>query len=418
MKHHQIIIIGGGNAGISVAAKLKNARKNLDIAIIEPSEKHYYQPAWTLVGGGDFNINDTVKPEKDFIPNGVTWIKDAVAAFEPENNQVKTKNGEIIGYDYLIVAPGIQLNWHLIEGLTETLGKNGVTSNYSFDLAPYTFEVLKSLKSGEVALFSNPGTPVKCGGAPQKIMYLVADYLRKHGLGKSTSVEYCSAGGVIFGIKKYADELLKMVGFYGIKLNFKHDLIKVDGPNQVATFKLTDAEGNVTMVEKKFNMLHVTPPQSAPDFIRMSPLAIPQSNGQLPTPCQDPSELPQGYLGWIDVNKETLQHSRYSNIFGLGDATNTPNAKTGAAVRKQAPVLVENLLSLLDSKPMPAKYNGYGSCPLIVGYGKLILAEFDYNNNPTETFPFDQSKPRWSMYFLKKHILPRLYWNQILKGKM
>lgn len=416
--HHQILIIGGGNAGISVAAKLSSADKNLDIAIIEPSEKHYYQPAWTLVGGGDFDIKNTVRSESSVIPEGVKWIKDSVSSFHPEKNEIQTKSGLTISYEYLVVAPGIQLNWHLIEGLEETLGKNGVCSNYLYEYAPYTWETLKSLKSGDTALFTNPGTPVKCGGAPQKIMYLVADYLKKHGLGKSTYVEYCSAGGVIFGIKKYADQLMKMVNGYGIKLNFKHDLVKVDGANRTATFKVTDSEGKVSLVDKKFNMLHVTPPQSAPDFIRMSPLAIPATDGQMPTPCQSPSELPAGYLGWIDVNKETLQHTRYSNIFALGDATNTPNAKTGAAVRKQAPVLVENLLAMMKNKAMPGKYNGYGSCPLIVGYGKLILAEFDYNNTPTETFPFDQSKPRWSMYFLKKHILPWLYWNKILKGKM
>lgn len=418
MKHHQILIIGGGNAGISVAARLQRARKGLDIAILEPSDHHYYQPAWTLVGAGDFNHASTVRPEKDVIPPGVTWIRDAAKTFRPEANAVDTGSGETLTYDYLVVAPGIQLNWHLIEGLSETLGQNGVCSNYTFQQAPYTRSVLQSLKAGDTALFTNPGTPVKCGGAPQKIMYLAADYIKKHRLSGQVSVEYCSAGGVIFGIKRYADPLMKMINGYGIKLNFRHDLVKVDGPNRMATFQVTAPDGSISMIEKKFTMLHVTPPQSAPDFIRMSPLAIPAADGKIPGPCLDPSELPAGYLGWMDVNRETLQHSRYTNIFGLGDVTNTPNAKTGAAVRKQAPVLVKNLLALLDGKAMPAKYNGYGSCPLIVGYGKLVLAEFDYDNKPMETFPFDQSKPRWSMYMLKKYVLPWLYWNRILKGTM
>lgn len=395
-QHHQILIIGGGNAGISTAAQLLRKRPGLDIAIIEPSEKHYYQPAWTLVGAGTFDIHDTVRSEASVLPKGVKWIKEAAAQFEPDQNMVITANGGEYTYDYLIVAPGIQLNWHLVKGLPETLGKNGVTSNYSFELAPYTFELLKDLKAGDTALFTSPGTPVKCGGAPQKIMYLTADYLRKHGLQGKTKVEFVTAGSVIFGIKKYADELMKKVNEYGIGLNFKHDLVEIDGPAKIATFKVVDPQGVTTLISKHFDMIHVVPPQSAPDFIRKSPLA--------------------NEAGWVDVNKSTLQHNRYPRIFGIGDATSTPNAKTGAAVRKQAPVLVKNLLSFIDGEPLHAVYTGYGSCPLVVGYGKLILAEFGYENEPTETFPFDQSKPRWTMWALKKYVLPWLYWNKILKG--
>jgi len=395
-QHHQILIIGGGNAGISTAAQLLRAKKDLEIAIIEPSEKHYYQPAWTLVGAGIFNLKDTIKNEKDYIPKNTTWIKDAVVSFEPEQKQVTTKNGDQFTYDVLIVAPGIQLNWHLVKGLKETIGKNGVTSNYSPDYADYTFECLKNLKDGQTALFTSPSTPVKCGGAPQKIMYLAGDYVQRHNI--KANIELTTAGGVIFGIKKYADELMKMVNKYNIQLSFKHDLIAVDGDAQIATFKVTAADGTTSEVQKKFNMIHVVPPQSAPDFVKNSLLA--------------------DQAGWIDVNKYSLQHVRYQNIFALGDATNTPNAKTGAAVRKQAPVLVKNVLSFLKNEKLASEYSGYGSCPLVVGYGKLILAEFGYDNKVMETFPFDQSKPRWTMYMLKRYVLPWLYWHKILKGQM
>jgi sulfide:quinone oxidoreductase len=395
---HQIIIVGGGNAGISVAAKLLNKNSALDIAIIEPSEKHYYQPAWTLVGGGTFNIDDTIRNESTVIPSKAKWIKDAVASFDPDHNRLTTKEGNTYTYDYLVVAPGIQLNWHLVKGLTETLGKNNVTSNYSFDLAPYTFECIKNMKPGMTAMFTSPSTTLKCGGAPQKITYLAADYFRKHELIGKVKVEFCTAGKVIFGIKKYAVQLQKVVDNLQVHMNYRHDLIAVDGPNKTATYKVTDENGNTTEVTKHFDMLHVTPPQSAPDFIAKSPLANDK--------------------GWVDVDKYTLQHIRYKNIFGLGDATSTPNGKTGAAVRKQSPVLVQNLLSQMKNQELKAKYNGYSSCPIVVGYGKLILAEFDYDNNPKETFPFDQSKPRWTMWILKKYILPWLYWNKILKGSM
>ena len=396
MIHYTVIVVGGGNAGISVASQILKKRIELDIAIIDPSENHYYQPAWTLVGGGVFDINKTIKAESSVIPEGARWIKDAVDVFYPEQNMLITKNGNEYTYDYLIVAPGIQLNWNWVKGLPETLGKNNVTSNYSFNYAPYTFECIKSMKPGMIAMFTSPSTPLKCGGAPQKITYLAADYFRKHGLKGKVKVDFSTAGKVVFGIKKYAVQLQKVIDKLGVKMHYRHDLIAVNGNKKLATFKVTDEKGNVSEITKHFDMLHVTPPQSAPDFISQSPLA--------------------NEKGWIDVDKYTLQHIHYKNIFGIGDATNTPNGKTGAAIRKQAPVLVKNLFALMDGKQMTAKYNGYSSCPIVVGYGKLILAEFDYENKPVETFPFDQSKPRWSMWVLKKYILPWLYWHKILKG--
>ncbi|MBK7936876.1 MAG: NAD(P)/FAD-dependent oxidoreductase [Lewinellaceae bacterium] len=394
---HQIVIVGGGNAGISVAAKLLHANRQLDIAIIEPSDKHYYQPAWTLVGGGVYDIRDTVRPEADYIPQGAHWIQDAVATFQPEQNNVVTRAGLTVAYDYLVVCPGIQLNWAQVEGLPETLGKNKVCSNYLFDTAPYTFECIKNLKKGR-ALFTAPAGAVKCGGAPQKIMYLAGDYFRRNRPAGDVQVDFFSAGSVIFGIEKYAKTLREVVKRYGIGTYFKHDLVKVDGPNKRAFFKVTDAQGNVTTEEQHFDVLHVTPPQSAPDFVRNSPLA--NTNG------------------WVDVDKFTLQHVKYPNIFSLGDASGMPNSKTGAAVRKQAPVLVQNLLAAMKGQTLAGKYTGYSSCPIVTGYGKLMLAEFDYDNKPTETFPFDQSKERFSMWMLKRYVLPWLYWNQILKGNM
>ena len=394
--HYQILIIGGGNAGLSTAAQLLRKNSRLDIGIVDPSEKHYYQPAWTLVGAGVFDVKKTIRNEADVIPKNTHWIKDGAAEFLPEENTVICTSGTKLTYDYLIVAPGIQLDWHKVKGLKETLGKNGVCSNYTYDQAPYTFEALKSLKVGAKVIFTNPNTPIKCGGAPQKIMYLAADYLRKHGILKQSEVHFYSGGSIIFGVKKYADVLNNVLDRYGIKTHFTHNLVEIDGAKKIAFFETKNIEGEKVIVEQAFDMIHVTPPQSAPDFIKNSPLA--------------------NEAGWVDLNKDTMQHNKYQNIFGCGDAGSTPNAKTGAAVRKQVPVLVANLLALMNNKALTGKYTGYGSCPLITGYGKLVLAEFDYNNQPMETFPFNQAKERFSMWFLKTKVLPWLYWNKILKG--
>lgn len=393
--HHQIIIVGGGNAGISVAAQLFRKNKKLDIAIIDPSEKHYYQPAWTLVGSGVFEIEKTERNEADVMPKKAVWIKESVQTFNPDAQEIATDKATYT-YDYLVVCPGIQLNWSAVKGLPETLGKNGVCSNYSFKTAPYTFECIKNFKGGK-AIFHNPHTPVKCGGAPHKIMYMAADYFRKHGVLDKADIQYWSGAAKLFAVPQYEKTLLEVCKRGNIKLNFMQRLDEIDGPNKRAKF-VSFGENNKdieTWVE--FDMIHVTPPQSAPDFIKNSPLA--------------------NAGGWVDVDKNTLQHVKYANIFSLGDASGLPTSKTGAAIRKQAPVVVANLLSLIESQAFGASYTGYTSCPLVTGYGKLVLAEFDYNNQPMETFPFDQSKERWSMYMLKKEILPRMYWGQILTGK-
>ncbi len=394
---YQILIIGGGNAGISVAAQLLRKEVNLDIAIIEPSEKHYYQPAWTMVGGGFYDIKDTEKTEAEVMPEGVNWIKEAVSSFQPDENKITLNSGIQIQYEFLIVAPGIQLNWSEVKGLEENLGKNGVCSNYSFKTAPYTFECLKNARSGR-AIFTSPHTPVKCGGAPQKIMYIAADYFKRNNLSDKIKVEFWSGGTKLFGVKKFEDALKKVIAKFHINENYYNKLVEIDGANKRAKFIGFGESNKEVETWIDYEMIHVTPPQSAPDFVKNSPLA--------------------NAAGWIDVDKHSLQHVKYANIFSLGDASSLPTGKTGAAIRKQAPVLVQNLLSLMKHDAITASYNGYSSCPLITGRWKLILAELDYDNNPQETFPFNQAKERWSMFVLKRYILPFLYWTQILKGKM
>ena len=393
--HHAILIVGGGNAGISIASQLLRKDASLDIAIVDGAKKHYYQPAWTLVGGGEFDIQDTEREEASVIPAGAAWVQQMVSGFKPTENKITLADGTDLSYDYLIAAPGIQLNWADIKGLPETLGKNGVCSNYSFKTAPYTWECIQQTKKGK-AIFTTPHTPIKCGGAPQKIMYLAADYFRKNKI--KTQVEFWSGGTRVFGVDKYEHTLKKVIERYGINTQFFVKLDEVDGPNKKAKFVGIGEANKDKEYWVEFDMLHVTPPQSAPDFVKNSPLA--------------------NAAGWLDVDKHTLQHTKYPNIFGAGDAASLPASRTGAAIRKQAPVLVDNLIAAMQGKLLTTKYHGYSSCPIITGYDKLVLAEFDYDNQPVETFPFDQSKERWSMYQMKKFLLPYLYWNQILPGKM
>lgn len=420
-QHHEILIIGGGTAGIMTAAQLKLKDKSLDIALLDPAESHYYQAAWTLVGAGTYDMENTRKPMSELIPEGVKWIQDAALAFDPENNTVKTERYGDVSYDYLVVAPGLVMNLDGIEGLREAMQSPNVCSNYTDPKK--TWEVLKNFKGGN-AVFIQPATPIKCGGAPQKIMYLAEEYFKKSGVRDKTHVVFATPGSVIFGVKPFKETMEKVVHKKHIHLKTFYNPIKIDAEKQLIYFRyMKQEEGGCTLNEDSnaireeiegdmtfvmpYDMLHLAPPQKAPDFVSQSSLAY----------ADGPNK------GWLEVDIHTMQHKRYPNVFGLGDVAALPTAKTGAAVRKQSPVVVANILQMRENGTLSKEtYSGYSSCPLVTGYGKMVLAEFKYDNvrdsDPLLSKFFDTSKELWSMWLLKKYALPWLYWHRMVKGKM
>ncbi|MBL4747538.1 MAG: NAD(P)/FAD-dependent oxidoreductase [Magnetovibrio sp.] len=391
-KHHRVLIIGGGTAGISVASHLMKVDAKMDITLIEPSEMHYYQPGWTFVGAGIFKKEKTARSMKSIMPDGVNWIQDKVTTFDPDQNIVSTENNGDVGYDFMIVAAGIQIDWDSIPGLKESLGKDGVVSNYDYETSQKTWETIKAFKGGE-ALFTQPKPPFKCPGAAQKIMYLADSAMRKRKTRSKTNIRFFAGAPGIFPIKRYADPLNAVIKRKNIETNYGCHLVELKPASKEAVFEVI-ATGELRT--EKYDMIHVTPPQSAPNFLKDSKL------------------VDAG--GWIDVDMHTLQSTKYKNVFGLGDCTNSPNSKTAAAVRNQTPVVVSNLCAVILGNPPKSAYDGYASCPLVTDYGKLILAEFDYNMQPKETFPFNQGKERLSMYWLKKYLLPYFYWNVLFRG--
>ncbi len=415
LKTHQIIVIGAGTGGLTVANGLLRKDKTLEIAIIDPSEKHYYQPAWTLVGAGAYDMNKTVRNNSEFIPTNMTWYKQAVKAVNPESNQITLQNGEILSYQYLVASPGIQLDIDALEGLREALDTPFVCSNY---IDPEkTHEVLKNFKGGN-AIFTQPTTPIKCGGAPQKIMYLADEFMRKNGTRKKAKIVFATPGAVIFGVPEFAKTLNQVIVKKDIHFKPFYAPYKIDAKEKTIYFKYTQPNFNDCVINKDdrlgeeisnadttikmpYDILHLAPPQSAPDFIKNSKLAN------------------QG--GWIDVNIHSMQHNTYKNVFALGDAAGLPTAKTGAAIRKQAPVLIDNLLKVMKNQTADnLDYQGYSSCPLVTGFGKMVLAEFGYENkrmsDPLLSKFVDTTKENWSMWLLKKYVLPYLYWNKMIKG--
>ncbi|MDA0355914.1 MAG: FAD/NAD(P)-binding oxidoreductase [Bacteroidetes bacterium] len=431
--HYQIIIIGGGTGGIMTAAQLLKQKTSQSIAIIEPADTHFYQPAWTLVGAGTYDFKKTAKPMSRVIPKGAVWIKDKVIGFDANHNKVITNNSGAFSYDYLVVAPGLVNDYSLVPGLGDAIDQGVVCSIYTNP--KNTWEVIKNFKGG-TALFTQPATPIKCGGAPQKIMYLAESYWAKSPVKSKTDIVFAIAGTVIFGTKEIADTLMKVVDHKDINLRFYHKLVAVDEENKIAWYELTKevkAGGCVVKTGKKnlqsidesfqynykdvqvtvkdgrygihYDMLHTAPPSVAPEFVRASNLV--------------------NEAGWLDVNHHSLQHNKFSNIFGLGDVAALPTAKTGAAIRKQVPVLVDNLAKLIKQNKLgDLSYNGYSSCPLVTDYGKMVLAEFDYSGKFTpdpklkQLLIWDSSKEHWRLWMLKKYMLPYLYWNKMMKGKI
>jgi len=391
--HHQILILGGGAAGITVAAQLRNQDPSLDVAILEPSEKHYYQPLWTLVGGGLFPKEESERDEAELIPQGATWIRDFAETIDPESRTVTTRSGDRVGYEFLVVAAGIQVNWDQIPGLRESIGSDGVCSNYAYETVDSTWKAIRSFRGG-TAIFTHPPGAVKCGGAPQKIMYLAEEAFRRQRVRDQARVVFAHAGARIFPVEPYVTTLEQIVQRKGIETLLNHELIALRPQSREAVFRNLAENAEVAL---RYDLIHVTPPMGPPDFLAKSPLADAD--------------------GWVNVDRDTLRHNHYPNVFSLGDCSSLPTSKTGAAIRKQAPVLVANLRAALRGEPPTACYDGYTSCPLVTGYNSLVLAEFDYDKKPAETFPWDQSRERFSSFLIKKLALPALYWHGMLKGR-
>jgi len=397
--HYKILILGAGSGGISSAARLAKQISPKDIAIVDPAIKHYYQPLWTLSGAGVLPKQESERNQIDYIPQGVDWIQESVTRLNPKANEVETSSGLTLTYDFLIVALGLRLAWEKIPGAKKALGKNGVCTIYEYDQVDKTEEMLKTFTGG-TAIFTMPPVPIKCAGAPQKIMYLADEIFRKKGIRNQSKILFATAGKAIFGIPVFAEALTKVVQRKEIELLVQHQLISIDGTNKKAVFKVTDPAGQVSNQEIKYDLIHVVPPMSAPTVVAESELVEKEGDQK----------------GWLSVDKFTLQHKSFPNIFGIGDVTGVPNSKTGAAIRKQAPVVVENLLSVMRKEEPQAKYDGYSSCPLVIGIGKVILAEFGYDGKLLPSFPLNPAKERRSMWLLKRYLLPKLYWHGMLRG--
>lgn len=392
----KLLVVGGGSGGCTMAAKFARKLKKDSVIILEPSSDHYYQPLFTLVGAGVTPVAATRRNARSVLPSAAKWIQDSAESIDPEKNVVKTASGDTINYEYLVVAVGVVNDYGKVPGLTEALkDKNsGVSTIYSPDYCEKTWTDFKNFKGGE-AVFTYPDTPIKCPGAPQKIAYLADSYFSQTNVRSKSNITYNTCLPVIFGVKKYADALMKVVERKKIKVNYKTVLKEVKADKKEAVFFNTeDKSQEITL---PYNLLHVTPPMRTPEFLQRSTQLVDAG-------------------GFLTVDKFTLQHTKYPNIYGIGDCTNTPNSKTAAAIAKQSYVVEQNLGESMAARGPRRAYDGYGACPLLTSYRTCVLAEFVYDGVPRETFPIDQARESVTAYYMKKHLFPFIYWNFMLKG--
>ncbi|MEY8706158.1 FAD/NAD(P)-binding oxidoreductase [Bacteroides faecichinchillae] len=406
----KIVIIGGGAAGISMAARLNDWLDEPDITLIDPSDRHFYQPGFTLIASGVYQPDEVWRKQEDCMPSGIKWIKDSVAAIDPNKNQVATKNNGKIAYDFLVLTPGLQTNWEKVEGITQaTLGEGNAHSIYDFEGAQKTWKALQEFsKTGGKAIYTDTYTKHKCGGAPKKICLLTDDYTRKQGTRDNADMHYYTASKELYDIPFFTPRLLKIYEERNIPINLNVRVKGVDTVAKQVHFEKIETVGDqkvYTPFIEDYDFLHFTPPMSAPDFVREAGLGW--TEGKLAAEA------------WVMVDKETLVHKTYPNIISLGDVAGIPTSKTSAAVRKQVPIAAKNLISLMEGKEPEEKYDGYAACPIVTDYGHVLLCEFNYKKEPEISFPFnliDTSKEQRAAWWLKVHILKPMYFYGMLNG--
>jgi sulfide:quinone oxidoreductase len=393
--HHQIVVIGGGNGGISVAARLRRLGVD-DVAIIEPREHHLYKPLFSHVAGGTARASITVRPQRDVMPKGVRWIQDAVTAVQPDEDAVLLRSGDRVSYDHLIVCPGIQLDWDRIPGLAEAMQTPAAASHYEFDLAQKASLLLRDLKEGTV-VFTQPDGPASCAGAAQKPMYQACDYWRATGVLDAIRVVMVVPTDTVF-MAPFDRELERKIAEYGIELRTRSVLLRVDPAAQEVVLGHPDGTEHL-----HYDVLNVEPPQSAPDWLKGSALSAPDASG-----------------GFVAVDPQTLRHPHFDNVWSIGDAAATTNSKCGGALRKQTWVLAKNLANVLRGNEPTERYDGYAVCPFTVSRSTVVWAEFDDEGKQKPTIPFFTRMYRESRlsWIFDRHVLPWVYWNLILTGRV
>ena len=399
----RIVIAGAGAAGLASASRLAAALDGAKITIIDPRKQHLYQPGYTLVAAGIKPENYPVSTTAEYIPKGVEWVAERVAEIDPEGNRVVTDSGKSFAYDFLFVTTGLVLDYAAIEGMDESLiGREGIGSIYHSPQGAFATwrEMDRFTQKGGVGVFLRPASEMKCAGAPLKYTFLVEDYLSRRGVRGRSQLIYNAHSKALFSVPVVAEKVRMLFQERGVQVNYERSLKSIDPGRRIATFNTTEGT-----TELQYDFINVVPPMKAPDAVRNSPL--PWQEGKW---AKD---------GWMEVDKGTLRHVRYPNVFGVGDIAGVPKGKTAASVKWQVPVAVDHAVAEMAGTTSKSLYTGYTSCPLVTRLGRAMLVEFDYQNNLLPSFPgvIAPLEELWASWVLKTTALKPTYIS-MLRGQV
>lgn len=367
----RIVVIGAGAAGLATASRLAMGLSGASITMLDKRREHHYQPGYTLVAAGLKSPDYVLSSTREWVARGVNWVEEAAAEIDPVGKTVTTDAGQRLPYDFLVVATGLTLDYGAIEGMdVSRIGQNGLGSVYAGPAqAAATWRAMSDFADkGGQGVFLRPATEMKCAGAPLKYAFLTDDFLRRRGNRGRAELTYNAQNRVLFSVPIVAERVRMLYAERNIRVTHDHVLRKIDLDRRIATFRTPQGDA-----EQPYDFINVIPPMRAPEVVRNSPL--PWQTG------------PWAADGWAEVDRHTLRHVRFPEVFCVGDIAGVPKGKTAASVKWQVPVAVDHLIATIQGRESAERYNGYTSCPLITRVGRAMLVEFDYNDNLVPSFP-------------------------------
>lgn len=415
-KKVRIVIVGGGTGGIIATARLRRSVPHAEIILISPNQTHLYQSGQTFVAAGLYIQADNERKTSEILPDNVKWLQERVVSFEPDNNTVHTDKSGAIKYNFLVIALGVEYDYSRIKGLDSSMiGENGIASVYLNDTITGTalggnitkswFEQIHNMASRKEikVLCTEPDTPIKGMGSSLDVLFLGNDIAKGNGLSfkkdvhKNVKFTFVRADEHLFAIKNFNAAIKQKIDREkNMDTLLGYNLTEIDAQQKIATFDVNNKK-----IKMNYDFIHITPAMQVPKVLRDSSLVIKEGK----------------YKGYLAVDKKTLQHLKYKNIFGLGDVLGIPLAKTAGSAQKQGVVIQDNITSAIKGNKLSMAFDGYTIAPIKTKFGEIMLAEVK-GTQVLSKFGLSPYKSRWIWWALDLHLARKAYFSLMMRGMM